>query len=502
MVAARPVHRGKEESFRAMSARAVFVALLAAATFARIWIVLGNDVSSANAYGFLCAEHPAPAYFDGPPGTALTVRAAALVGGSWWMLLGPFWAAAATLACWLLGRSLVDERAGILGAVALNTLPSFNSAALECGPEAPTIALVLAGLAIIRDTSRRQHAGAGVWTGPVAAGAAFAAATLFSYAAAPAGMLAASAPLLRPTGRRPAAIVCMVAVVLAVCAALAAPLAWNAHNAWIPIAGWTPAALAGFDAADVRAGIGALFFGLSPVFAVAVPWAVWRCARGAASSSSATFLLLAALPGVVFAGLAVYRGWDAGMAALLPAAILLPTACAAMTRPILAAAIFAAAVFSVPVLRDAVRGPDAAREVAGHLLALDERLSPDVPGGLFFIADSPALAASLSHHLRDIIIPPEGHPRVYVRESQDISSQFSLWPSYDDFIETPEAPDEFFEELRARNPFVGRTAIYVGTGDPQSLPQSIGSAFSEVRLIRETAGHFLYLCLDYQTMPL
>jgi hypothetical protein len=485
-----------------MSARAVFVALLAAATFARIWIVLGNDVSSANAYSFLCAEHPAPAYFDGPPGTALTVRAAALVGGSWWMLLGPFWAAAATVGCWLLGKRLVDERAGVLGAIALNLLPAFNSAALSCGPEAPAMALALAGLVIIRDTSRGGQAGAGLITGPAAAGAAFAVASLFSYATAPVGVLAASGPLLRRTGRRPAAIFCMVAVVLAVCAALVAPLAWNARNAWIPIAGWTPAALAGFDLRALAAGLESLFFGLSPVFAVAVPWAVCRSAGRAASSSASAFLLLAALPGILFAVLAVYRGWDAGTVVLLPAAILLPAACAAMTRSILAAALVAAAVFSVPVLRDAIREPGVAREVAGHLLALDEHLSPDVPGGLFFIADTPALAASLSHHLRDTIIPPEGHPRVYVRESQDISSQFSLWPSYDDFIETGEAPDEFFEELTARNPFVGRSAIYIGTGDPQSLPQSIGSAFSEVQLIRETAGHFLYLCLDYQTMPL
>jgi hypothetical protein len=146
------------------------------------------------------------------------------------------------------------------------------------------------------------------------------------------------------------------------------------------------------------------------------------------------------------------------------------------------------------------------RNTSDAVLVLEEKLSPQLPAGLFFIAADPDLASALGYHLRTAFIAPEGHPRVYSSASQDISSQYDLWPSYDDFVETGEAPDGFFKELKAVNPFLGHSAIYVGKVPPENLPSTIRSAFSEVQLVQKVGNgkdqRFIYLCLDYQTLPL
>ena len=139
-------------------------------------------------------------------------------------------------------------------------------------------------------------------------------------------------------------------------------------------------------------------------------------------------------------------------------------------------------------------------------MVLEERLGPGLPGGLFFIASDARTAASLDYYLRDAVIPVEGHPRVYTPETAAPASQFDFWPSYSQFRESESPPDELFTEQMGVNPFHGHAALYVGPESPKDLPQSIRGAFSEVQTVQELGQGrerlYIYLCLDYQNLPL
>jgi hypothetical protein len=143
--------------------------------------------------------------------------------------------------------------------------------------------------------------------------------------------------------------------------------------------------------------------------------------------------------------------------------------------------------------------------VRRSLEALIESGAPYQTSPLFLIAQSPRLTASLNYHLAQSEIA-DG-VEVFLLESQNLANQFGLWPSYDDFIETKTAPDELFEELRAANPNVGRSAFYV-TREPMTvLPQSITAAFEEIQPaatidLAEGGMLYIYFCRNYQTMPL
>jgi hypothetical protein len=128
---------------------------------------------------------------------------------------------------------------------------------------------------------------------------------------------------------------------------------------------------------------------------------------------------------------------------------------------------------------------------------------------LFLVTDRGENAAALAYHIsrgREVGLVPAHFPPVFVRESQNVASQFALWPRYDEFVSTDEAPDPFFSELRATNPFLGRHALYLAPEDPKALPQVITNGFERViplEVLRTGGGDFyLYLCENYQTAPL
>jgi hypothetical protein len=486
-----------------MKARTIFWVFMAAVTLARLWLVVIGDISGQNAYFYACAANPAPAYFDGPPGTALVVLAAARVDSFWWQALGVVWAVLATAGCVSLGRRLAGSSAAYAAAAVLNVLPMFNEAAMACGPDLPALALMLAAAAMAWDASRSQHG----WSLRSWAGAAFcsALACVFAYWAAFAAAGVVGACLVRPAQRKPANSLGAALVLVACAGALAWPMAWNARQEWIPVAGWTFRALSQFRATDLLGGI--LSFGttLSPLLLLLLVYGYVRAARGAVASAVDSFALVAGLPGVLMSLFAMYRGWPPGGPLLWVSAIVFPLVAAALlprTAWIWWLGGATALAFAIEPMSRQISRPTEIAAAARHVIELDQRLSDELPGGLFFIAAHPDLASVLGYHLQEVLIPPPGHPRVYTRESQDISNQYAIWESYDKFIETSEPPDEAFAKHKAVNPFLGRSAIYVGPEPPDQLPQAIGSAFAEVQLVQEAGGLFIYLCLDYQTLPL
>ena len=63
--------------------------------------------------------------------------------------------------------------------------------------------------------------------------------------------------------------------------------------------------------------------------------------------------------------------------------------------------------------------------------------------------------------------------------------------------------DEFFTEQKGYNLFAGRNALFLGS----DLPQTIKGAFAQVSPLRKIqlpdGGELtIFLCLDYQTLPL
>lgn len=480
-------------------------AVFLAAGFAllRGLFLLKAGVAPEAAYFYICGEHPAWGYFDGPAGTALLVRSVAAWGGSVWLFLGPLAGFAASLAAWRLAARLFDPGTATWSLLALNLLPVFNAAAFVPGPLLPALTFSLVGAASVWDASRLQHGG---FLGWLVAGIAFAGASLFAYWSALFALACLLVPFSRRVARKPAAIFGAVVAGVLTFSALYPSWLWLQTQDGIPIKQWTFTSLTQWNFFSLGIGVADLLLGLSPILGIALIFAFVSGCRRSRGHPAEAFAIAAALPGLLLGALWMYRGWEASQMALPSAAILLAPSCRMLPRWMLMLALALAAALTVPIWLTQPREAARAREAANIVLTLDEKLAPDLEGGIFLIAEDAPLASALGYYLRNDFIAPSGQPRVFAAASQDQSDQFSLWGSYDQFIETDEPPNEFFTEVKAVNPFIGHPALYVGTEPPENLPTKIRSAFSEVQLVREVGTGedrlLIYLCLDYQTLPL
>ena len=111
---------------------------------------------------------------------------------------------------------------------------------------------------------------------------------------------------------------------------------------------------------------------------------------------------------------------------------------------------------------------------------------------VFLIANRYQLAAELNFYLTKKPVPAAGHPPVYLPESQNIETQFSFWPGYDQVPAPPPRPGDAppattaeaeFKGLAA-SPFTGQSALYI-TDDERHrrLPGAIESGFEECNLV-------------------
>src|SRR5207237_8382918 len=115
----------------------------------------------------------------------------------------------------------------------------------------------------------------------------------------------------------------------------------------------------------------------------------------------------------------------------------------------------------------------ASRALEKMRIDLESKLSEK----LFLIADARDRASEISFYLRDKRVEGPGHPPVYIPESQDMVTQFSFWPRYDEFVElnpgTPRPTGEVYTEENGINLFVGQDALFIRNGEKDRVPHSI-----------------------------
>lgn len=484
------------------------VLLLVALTALRIWAAHSLPIEPREAYHWMCANQLEWAFFDGPGGTAALVKAGILAIGDNALglrLAFPLLAALATIGAFLAGQRVFGESGGIWAAVSLNVIPAFNEAAVYATPAVPLVAAGLfaawCAMRAFESSSALDWLAFGVFSGI---------GSMFAYIALlllPAAFLAAAFSPNRRPALRGAGI--YLGAVVAVAMTLPAFL-WNQQHSWPALAlgtlrtaltpRWSEIPHAAFEMVTavsiagsiwLIAVIAFLFAGarqdlvikrlaafLTPVFLL-----VLYCILHGSIDNSAVLMTAALI--FIGSGYPPTLGKGVGVAALAAVVISAGFSAAAMVRP-------ADSATALPWGRIG--------KSIGDLLS-------EVQETPFVIAKDPDDAAMLNYQLPRVM---DGRNyEVFLRESQDLSNQFGLWPRYDAFVETLNAPDEMFRELKAKNPYLGRSALYVTDEGPASLPQTIRGAFGNVVPFADIsidAGAervlHVYLCEEYQTMPL
>lgn len=485
-----------------MKAAGVWVFLLAAAAARVVWQAM-HGVGPGEAYLWMCGERLAPAFFDGPAGSAFLLRSLGLVAGGSLELVRHAWPVmgiAAGWLAWVLARGVYDARVGWWVVVLLNAAPVFNRHCVEVGPWMPALVLVLAGLVAA------QSAWEGRGRDWMVAGVLLGLASFFRYEAVLVALGLAVALVVRGVWRRAVGDVLWgVWVVGCQVAVLWAPMAWNAALRWIPVAGgtvktlWKP--MPGGWVREAGAYLEAWTWPLGLVLAAGGVWMVVRCVR----RRRVDFLFAACW---LAGGWAAYRLMvgremlEGVWLAAVPVLVFSVGAGRHWRWRHVGWGVVALVAVAGSVL--ALRGEGTSRGVWAEVarqIHLATREMPASEGGGFLIAEDAGQAAMLAFFFEAKGV--DGYPPVFTPESPALTSQFGLWPSYADFIETEEVVDEFFTEQRGYNPFVGRNALYLGG----ELPQTIKGAFREVRAMRtvrlpDGSRLVIWLCVDYGTLPL
>lgn len=483
----------------------LFLGLVMLLTAVRLWLASQWTVTPEEAFYWLCAQRMDLAFFDDPWGTAWVIKIGTSLGGDAafgvrWIF--PLCAGIATLAAWSLARKLAGPSTAWWTVVLLNATPGFQVAAIEAGPVMPALAASLVGLLLI--ASRRDTLKAWIFGG-------FAVAVALQFSLWPLVVVPAVLTFLLPVhgdkkGSVPwGGVVCFGVIVMA---ALSPFLIWNMRNDWAigALGTWqtfteiTKASIIGsWDRAARTISGPAVVAMLIGVGIVAFRWRHDRKSRRVA---------MLALPVAMVWLMAWLVGHSETFLILLGFYLIAGAAC--LVTPIqfraglsVALAVMMSGQF---YFQATARLPDlpwsSIRRSVEALLAAGE---PYQTAPIFLIAQSERLTASLNYHLAQSDIADE--TEVFLLESQNLANQFGIWPSYDDFVDTGVAPDEFFEELKAENPYQGRSAFYLTREPEQALPQAITAAFEEFQpaatiALSEGGTLYIYFCRHYQTLPL
>jgi uncharacterized protein YbdZ (MbtH family) len=168
----------------------------------------------------------------------------------------------------------------------------------------------------------------------------------------------------------------------------------------------------------------------------------------------------------------------------------------------------------VPAPWDLPLGSRGWRACAERVELLRNNLEKESGTTFFLIANSAETASSAAFYLKNGRLQGEGHPPVYIPESQALENQFSLWPRYDEFVALKggqRPADAQFTEESGINPFHGQSALFLSDVDDDTAPSAIRGGFEKTELLAcyeiEWMGRSLrrvrvFKCTNYRSMPL
>ena len=163
------------------------------------------------------------------------------------------------------------------------------------------------------------------------------------------------------------------------------------------------------------------------------------------------------------------------------------------------------------------------RSMAGSVAAFRHEEEHDLGAPVFLIANRYQVAAELNFYLPPQSALPAGDPPVYLPESQNLETQFSFWPGYDQVSVIPPRaeskhatlPGTAEDEFRnlGVSPFIGHSALFITDADERhrNLPDTIERGFEECALVAQyevrryglPLHHVrIYACFNYRGLDL
>ena len=551
--------------------RAVLIFLLVL-TGLRLAIIGHIELSPDEAYYQMWSERLDWGYYSKGPGVAAIIRAGTtLFGVSEFgvRFFSPILAGGTSLVLFFLTRRLYGGGAGVWLVLLLNVTPLFTAGSLLMTIDAPSVffwsvSMAACWLALERDHSPRARF---LWW--LAAGLGIGLGFLCKYTNAMELLCIPLALVLVPRWRREFRRAGFYAMLLMAAIVGSPPVFWNATHAWITLGHLHDRGKLGTAFERPLVEFGKFFSAHLGVYSplvlvgllVAIGWGwqraglrflFWKKPAGNMPRSpepdgeKARFLLAFGLPLVVMYTLLAFKtagepNWTApGFLSLSVLAAALWYDRSRVSRPVaifsVAALIVAlgasVAVLDTDLLRAAGipweyrRDPSARllgwRSTAQAVEQIRAEEESQLGAPVFLIANRYQLAAELGFYFDEKRIAGTGHPPVYMPESQNLETQFSFWPRYDQVLATDVAtpaagakpPRNAEEEFRGLepSPFVGKCALYV-TDDERhrDLPGTIEDGFEQTAPVAQyeirRRGQPLrtlrvYACFNYKGLEL
>jgi hypothetical protein len=528
-----------------MKPRHWLLLLLAALTAARLVLAASYELSFDEAYYYLWSQHPALSYFSKGPGVAFAIRASAAIFGHTELgvrFFSPLLAFGTSLIAFFFARRLYNERVAIWTVLLLNAIPIFNIGAILMTIDPLSIFLWAASVYTFWLALEKSPAFSWWWpfTG-LLIGLGF----LAKYTNA---MELLSILLLLAFTRRYrrellgpgfwsmliVALLCTIPVVV-----------WNSQHAWITLVHLK--ARGGLNTGfAVRPRAFLKFLGghcmvYSPLVFIGLIWSLWWGIQRARTQFKPRFLCAFAVPLLVmYAALAIKSPGEPNWTA--PAFITLGILGVALwleridERPgfgrlaigaLILSLVMTAAALNTDVLRicgipltyadDTSSQFRGWQDAAAAIQQFRHEFEQEDGHPVFLIANKYQTASSLGFYMTDHRVEGPGHPPIYLPESQDIESEFSFWPRYDEFVTPPPgtAPaDSYYTEEQGVNLFQGRDALFItdeASKGSERPPTAILRGFDRVEMVRlfriERRGLPLrdlrvFACYNYRTLPL
>ncbi len=509
-------------------------------TLVRLSMLGSTDLEFDEAHYWMWSERLAPGYFSKGPGIAFAIRASTAIFGPtefgvrFW---SPILAGASSLLLYYFGRRLFNERVGLWTAIALNVTPIFTVGAFVITTDGLSIFFWTAAMFTFWLAVEKSPRFSFYWplTG-LLIGLGFLGRFTNAFEIVCVLLVLGFAPRLRQEFKKPGLY--WLLGIFVICTI--PPIVWNAQHAWITLLHLrTRGSLTehvGFRPLEPLKFFGEHFIFYSPLLFAAVVWAVARSWRRVNQQFKILFLFWFGAPVFIFYLLLSFNhvatpNWDAvsfisfgllavyywqeriesrGVRNFVTAAILLGFGLSffALDTDLIRSA-------GIPFPRsdpsDRWRGW---KSMTAEVEKIRNDLESKLGEKLFLIADERHRASEISFYLKDKRVEGPGHPPVYLVESQDLVNQFSFWPRYDQFVESPvksnPSSDDAFTEQKGENPFVGRSALLIRNYG-KNPPHNIRAAFESTEPVgtielRRFGKHVRYwevfLCRHYRTLPL